>query len=97
VSFAGKSAETVADSAGAWHVALPALAASKEGRVLSANDATVTDVLVGEVWFCSGQSNMVACPLVGAYPRYRDACGGMIGYQGGRNSVGARKFMHPDM
>ncbi|HAP06441.1 MAG TPA: 9-O-acetylesterase [Planctomycetaceae bacterium] len=57
---AGKaSAEAGAD--GRWSVELPALQASAtpvvfqvEGR----NRIELTDVLVGEVWLCSGQSNM---------------------------------------
>jgi sialate O-acetylesterase len=49
---------------GRWQVVLPAMEASVEGRHLSVSDGvdtlTVDDVLVGEVWFCSGQSNMGA-------------------------------------
>ena len=35
------------------------------------------DVLVGEVWFAGGQSNM-DCPISGGAPRYRDRHGAMI-------------------
>ena len=37
----------------------------------------IKNVLVGEVWFASGQSNM-ECPIWGANPRYRDGNGLMM-------------------
>ena len=40
------------------------------------NEQTIEDVLVGEVWFCSGQSN-TDCPIWGGGPRYRDGQGAM--------------------
>ena len=77
VSFAGKTAEAKADAAGDWRVNIGPFAASKEGRVLKANDAEVKDVLVGEVWFAGGQSNM-GVPLVWVDPRHGDEKGAMI-------------------
>ena len=46
-----------ADAQGRWCVTLPPL---KPGGpyVLQVNDIRLTDVLVGDVWLCSGQSNM---------------------------------------
>ena len=61
VIFAGHTVETTADAAGRWRVELPALAASAEPRSLvirGKNTVTLTDILVGEVWLASGQSNM---------------------------------------
>jgi len=61
VSFAGASASARADAEGAWSAMLPAQGASAEGRTLTvagANTIELTDVLVGEVWLASGQSNM---------------------------------------
>ena len=62
VSFAGQTKTAKADAAGKWMVSLEPQAASAEPRELSvaAGDKRVTikDVLVGEVWICSGQSNM---------------------------------------
>jgi sialate O-acetylesterase len=61
VEFAGQSKSTAADVAGAWRVSLDPLSANAESRTLTVrgtNTLTFTDVLVGEVWFCSGQSNM---------------------------------------
>ena len=58
VTFAGQSASATAGADGRWLVRLAPMEASAEGRVLKANDDEVKDVLVGEVWLCSGQSNM---------------------------------------
>jgi len=61
VEFAGQVKSAVADAAGRWRVTLDALAVSAEPRSLvirGTNTLTFRDVLVGEVWFCSGQSNM---------------------------------------
>lgn len=73
VEFAGQRHETVADAAGRWRVTLAPLAASFEPRALAvrgaANALVFSDVLVGEVWFCSGQSNMEK--PVGAMARQR--------------------------
>ena len=61
VTFAGQSHTATAGADGRWSVKLAALEASAEPRTLriagsSARD--IKDVLVGEVWMCSGQSNM---------------------------------------
>ena len=81
VSFAGQTLKAVAKADGSWRVDLAALAASKEGRTLTAAAASgraeVADVLVGEVWFASGQSNM-ECPIWSGDPRFRDANGAMM-------------------
>lgn len=71
VSFGEHTAETTADAKGCWRVALESLPASKTPRVLKANEAEAKDVLVGEVWLCSGQSN-AAQPLWDGCPRNRD-------------------------
>ncbi len=41
------------------------------------NEQKIEDVLVGEVWFCSGQSN-TSCPIWGGSPRFRDGQGAMV-------------------
>ncbi|OAM91657.1 sialate O-acetylesterase [Termitidicoccus mucosus] len=62
VSFAGHVVATTADADGRWRVDLPALEASAEPRDLVIAGATerlsLHDILVGEVWLASGQSNM---------------------------------------
>ena len=53
--------ETTADAAGRWRVTLPAQRAGAKPMKLMAegkNRIVVHDVLIGEVWLCSGQSNM---------------------------------------
>ena len=82
VEFAGQSKSAQVDAAtGAWKVELDPMEASKESRtmtVVSGDDrAEVRDVLVGEVWFASGQSNM-ECPVWGGNTRYRDLKGGLM-------------------
>jgi len=58
VEFAGQKKTTVADVAGKWLVKLDPLKASAEPRELKVGGVVIRDVLVGEVWLCSGQSNM---------------------------------------
>ena len=75
VSFAGQTKSAKADEKGAWRVDLDPLETSCEGRDLvissnrtieqSNNPTILHDVLVGEVWFVSGQSNC-ELPLCGA-------------------------------
>ena len=64
VTFGGQTKTGVAQPDGKWTVYLNAMRVSAEPRTLtitgSSSDQTVTvqDVLVGDVWLCSGQSNM---------------------------------------
>ena len=64
VSINGQSAQTVCDAAGTWSVQLPAMAAGGpyELSIKGSSTHSISDVYVGEVWLCSGQSNM-AFPL----------------------------------
>jgi sialate O-acetylesterase len=57
---AGASATATADSDGRWLARLPAQAAGGPHALTVTGNNTVTlkDILVGEVWLCSGQSNM---------------------------------------
>jgi len=62
VSFAGQAVGATAGPDGRWITVLAPLAANSTGADLTiAGKVTVTlhDVLVGEVWLCSGQSNML--------------------------------------
>lgn len=59
----GETHETAAaDADGHWQVTLKPLPASNKPAMLHASsdgkEATVRDVLVGDVWLCAGQSNM---------------------------------------
>ena len=60
-SFSGAFAATLADGHGRWEIELGPFAPSPVGRPLTVEGAEtrkLQDVLVGEVWLCSGQSNM---------------------------------------
>ena len=61
VRFKGQTRRVTAGEDGKWRVTLDALAADSTPHELvirGANTVTFTNVLVGEVWICSGQSNM---------------------------------------
>ncbi|MDG2207568.1 MAG: sialate O-acetylesterase [Pirellulales bacterium] len=61
VTFAGESGSTEAADDGHWRVQLPAVAADRSARTLTVegnNTVSFDDILVGDVWLCSGQSNM---------------------------------------
>lgn len=64
VSFAGQKKTAAAGPDGKWMVRLDALTANAEGRELLVQSSVanrqlkIQDVLVGEVWLGSGQSNM---------------------------------------
>jgi sialate O-acetylesterase len=60
VTFQDKTASGTADKNGDWKVAIGQFKAGGpfEMTVKGTNTITLKDVLVGEVWVCSGQSNM---------------------------------------
>ena len=64
VEFDNQKKNSTAGDDGKWRVMFDALPASSESRVLrisatsDQHPITITDVLVGDVWLCSGQSNM---------------------------------------
>jgi sialate O-acetylesterase len=63
IEFGGKKETVTADASGHWRADLPALSASTEPREFAISGSKgeskkFSDVLVGEVWLCSGQSNM---------------------------------------
>ncbi len=60
VAFRGQSLQTVTDATGRWEVWLKPLTAGPAASmtVQGANTITIADVLVGDVWIGSGQSNM---------------------------------------
>ena len=61
VKFAGQTKSTRANDQGRWTVKLSKLQASAKPQSLEIESGTIkvfTNILVGEVWLCSGQSNM---------------------------------------
>ena len=85
VSFAGQEKTAAVGADGKWKVVLDPMTASKESRTMKVcelgvehgEELEIKDVLVGEVWFASGQSNM-ECPIWGSCARYRDMKGGFM-------------------
>ena len=61
VTLGAASSKATADAQGKWSLKLPAQAANAKPQELTIkgkNTVTIKDVLVGDVWICSGQSNM---------------------------------------
>ncbi len=61
VKFNSRSYKTTADKTGSWQVQLPPTKAGGPYRmeISAKNTIVLKDILFGDVWFCSGQSNMV--------------------------------------
>ena len=68
VSLNKKTCLTTADANGRWRVDLPKMKAGGP-FVLKVNDIEVKDVLIGDVWLCSGQSN-IDVTVERVYPWY---------------------------
>jgi len=76
VSFAGQTVGTTAGPDGRWIAVLTPLAASVSGSDLTASGKATTtlhDILVGEVWLCSGQSGMESMIDDGGTPKKADS------------------------
>ena len=60
VEFAEQKVGTKADEKGNWMVKLPVMGAGGpyQMKISGKNTIELTDILLGEVWVCSGQSNM---------------------------------------
>lgn len=61
VSIGGQSQSTVGGADGRWKIQMELLPSSQpvEMIVEGSNKLVIKDVLIGEVWLCAGQSNMV--------------------------------------
>jgi sialate O-acetylesterase len=70
VTFQSQTKSTKADSDGKWSVKLDALTVGLPASLVvkGKNQLTFDDVLVGDVWVCSGQSNMEWSIKVGLDP-----------------------------
>jgi len=75
VRFAGQTRNATTDANGKWSATLDALPASTEARTLEIVQATetlsFTNVVVGDIWLCGGQSNMGGAPQDNAPPTER--------------------------
>ena len=82
VEFGGEKKTATAGAEGKWRVDLDALGTSADGRTMTVSGSNTTtpvkleDVLVGEVWVASGQSNMVF-PVAASGPYL-----GLINFEG---------------
>ncbi len=85
VDFLGKTYATTADKAGAWEMQFSDLKAGGpfSMTITASNTITLQDILVGDVWVCSGQSNM-ELPMHRVQPLYEqeiaDASNAFIRY-----------------
>ena len=81
------------DNKGNWRLTLPTPAASSTPYSISFSDkdgnVSVSNVLIGEVWYCSGQSNM-EMPLRGY--RHQPVDGGLDAIIGARETTPVRMF-----
>ena len=68
VRFNKKDFTTTADADGNWRVDLPKMKAGGPYE-LSINDLELKDILIGDVWLCSGQSN-IDVHIERVYPQY---------------------------
>lgn len=61
ISFNHQKVKTTADANGKWSTTLPSMKAGGPYTMLidGKNHIELKDVLIGDVWFCSGQSNMI--------------------------------------
>jgi sialate O-acetylesterase len=57
VEFLGKTIRAKADKRGSWKITLPASAAGGPYR-MKVNEIEINNILIGDVWLSSGQSNM---------------------------------------
>ncbi len=75
VQFAGQTRKTTTDAQGKWSVLLDALPASAMPRTMELSAAgqklSFTNIVVGDVWLCGGQSNMGGAAQDNAPPAER--------------------------
>uniref|UniRef100_A0AAU6WJJ0 Sialate O-acetylesterase n=1 Tax=Chryseobacterium endophyticum TaxID=1854762 RepID=A0AAU6WJJ0_9FLAO len=70
IKFLNKTYTTSADKSGNWNIMLPELKAGGP-YVMTINEITLKDILIGDVWVASGQSNM-ELPMRRLTPLYGD-------------------------
>jgi sialate O-acetylesterase len=75
--FAGRTYKTRASVDSSWEVQIPPMKAGGPYtlEIQATNHLVVRDILIGDVWFCSGQSNMVI-PMERVKEKYPDDIAG---------------------
>ncbi|WP_413670956.1 sialate O-acetylesterase [Mucilaginibacter sp. Mucisp86] len=73
INFQHKTYRTVTNQSGSWKITLQPMKAGGPYtmEITGNNHITIQDILIGDVWFCSGQSNMVL-PMERVKERYPD-------------------------
>ncbi|WP_342648165.1 sialate O-acetylesterase [Mucilaginibacter sp. CSA2-8R] len=73
VNFKGKTYKATTGADGKWMLQMPAIEAGGpySMTINASNHVQLKDILVGDVWFCAGQSNMVT-PMERVKERYPD-------------------------
>ncbi|MDD4033656.1 MAG: sialate O-acetylesterase, partial [Bacteroidales bacterium] len=90
VSLENKTLVTIAGENGDWMVTFPSRKASFQAIKLKINEIILDDILIGEVWICAGQSNMVR-PL-------KEAEGGMEAFQhSNQNGIRLCRYEYPPL
>ena len=71
VNFNNKIAKTIATNDGKWQLKLPAMLAGGpyQMEIKASNRIILKNILLGDVWVCSGQSNM-ELPMLRVKPKY---------------------------
>lgn len=89
LSFVGQTHQTVANPNGDWAITLnPIEPGGPYSMTLSGNDTLeLADIWVGDVWLCSGQSNM-ELPIRRVWPKYGQE---LMGYE----NLRIRQFVVP--
>lgn len=84
-SWSGRTVKTRTGADGRWQLTVPTPAASFENHTIKISDGkesrTISNVLVGEVWLASGQSNM-EMPLRGYWTQPIEGAAHTIAYSG---------------
>ncbi len=73
LTFTGHQYRAMADNAGNWEIIIPPQAAGGpyDLKLRGSNEIIVRNVLIGDVWLCAGQSNMVL-PMERVKEKYPD-------------------------
>ena len=89
IDFKNHQYKTVTDSDGKWQVQLPSQSPGGpfKMKISASNQIEINDILIGDVWLCSGQSNM-ELPISRVEPKYRDEIKRI-------NNTGIRQFRVP--
>ena len=73
VRFNGKKTSAITGTDNKWKVSFPSMPAGGPFtmQIQGGNEIILNDILIGDVWFCSGQSNMVL-PMERLKEKYPD-------------------------